>query len=346
MKELFKKWLSGTIVWKEEKTLRRLAQKDAFLKEAMEGYEAFPSADYDAIFENLKNKIGQKKRRSNTPNLLLWRVAAAAAMLVGAFYMFFWIGNQIEQPDELGEAINPITEEHKPIENQVEESLLEEEPLVYQDVNPNDTEPTPQATLQPKSKRESKKQSINATSKAKPKLGQIVESEPEQKITRRLRPTKEMPNAIANVDKAPPISINSIQETPIQQESQVVSPSSQSKVFQLDEAISSNQMLSIRRQPTELRQQRRLEPRPEGGFLSFERYLQQNLTEDNRSAVENEWEVDVHFFINEQGRPTNLSVREDIPAPLKVEAIRLIVEGPNWKPHKVEASYTIVFKAR
>jgi len=39
MIDLLKKWLSGSVNWEEEKRLRKEAETDAFLADAMEGYD-------------------------------------------------------------------------------------------------------------------------------------------------------------------------------------------------------------------------------------------------------------------------------------------------------------------
>ena len=65
MKNLLKKWLGGATTWQKEKQLRRASQKDDFLAEAIEGYDAFPNQDHTTTIRRLKTNchvIKHKKK--------------------------------------------------------------------------------------------------------------------------------------------------------------------------------------------------------------------------------------------------------------------------------------------
>jgi len=57
MKDLLKKWINGSGTWSEEQKLRQAAEKDHFLAEAMDGYDAFPITDHAAKIEQLKGRF-------------------------------------------------------------------------------------------------------------------------------------------------------------------------------------------------------------------------------------------------------------------------------------------------
>ena len=102
MKRLLKKWLSGATTWDEEKRLRKSAKEDAFLAEAIEGYDSFPTSDHDATIHRLKGKIGNGIQAEKTLFFYLNRVAAAA-VIIGVIGSFIWVQRALEQPEILSQ---------------------------------------------------------------------------------------------------------------------------------------------------------------------------------------------------------------------------------------------------
>jgi len=123
MKNLLKKWINGSVTWSEEKQLRQAAEKDHFLGEAMEGYDAFPITDHAAKIAQLKGRFRQPKKEEKRRLIMLSRIAAAAA-IIGVIGTFFWVQNELEQPTILSKKI----EQSKalPFEQNKEEDLAVE----------------------------------------------------------------------------------------------------------------------------------------------------------------------------------------------------------------------------
>ena len=96
--ELLKKWLDGSINWKEEKQLRNQAKKDEFLADALEGLDAAPELDHPqkihALHERLQERIGEKNKRSVFP----LKAIAAAAMVLLSVGIWWNIQNNLNQP--------------------------------------------------------------------------------------------------------------------------------------------------------------------------------------------------------------------------------------------------------
>jgi hypothetical protein len=86
-------------------------------------------------------------------------------------------------------------------------------------------------------------------------------------------------------------------------------------------------------------------PRPKGGFLKFERYVKKEMIypiEANEQGIEKE--VEVHFFIDNNGQAVDFQTTELDSYGFEKEAIRLIKEGPTWKPRNQKAYYIIKFE--
>ncbi|MFK7981206.1 MAG: energy transducer TonB [Saprospiraceae bacterium] len=104
MKDLLKKWINGNVTWSEEKQLRQAAEKDHFLAEAMEGYDAYPITDHAKKIEQLKGRFRKSKKEEKGLWITLSRVAAAAAV-IGVIGTFFWVQNRLEEPAILSQQI-------------------------------------------------------------------------------------------------------------------------------------------------------------------------------------------------------------------------------------------------
>lgn len=104
MKDLLKKWISGNVTWSEEKQLRQAAEKDHFLAEAMEGYDAFPITDHAAKVEQLKGRFRKPRKEEKGMVRMLSSVAAAAA-IIGVIGTLFWVQNALEAPAVLSQQI-------------------------------------------------------------------------------------------------------------------------------------------------------------------------------------------------------------------------------------------------
>lgn len=101
-----KGWLTGDADWKAEQELNRLGKKDAFLKDAMDGYRAMPEADHTQAVRDLKGKLRQQytKEDRGAGMLFSWKNIAAAAALIGAIGLFFWTQQSLDDPTTIVEA--------------------------------------------------------------------------------------------------------------------------------------------------------------------------------------------------------------------------------------------------
>ncbi len=87
--------------------------------------------------------------------------------------------------------------------------------------------------------------------------------------------------------------------------------------------------------------------RPKGGFSKFERYLKNNLRypiEANKEGLEAE--VEVRFFINEDGMLSDFQTLGNEDFGFEKEAIQLLREGPSWEPKNSKGSYVVKFKLK
>lgn len=124
MKDLLKKWINGSGTWSEEQQLRQAAEKDHFLAEAMEGYDAFPITDHAAKIEQLKGRF-RKPAKSEKGLVISFSRVAAAAAIIGVIGTFFWVQREIEQPAIFSQQMEQL-EVFPPLQNKDENTEIAE----------------------------------------------------------------------------------------------------------------------------------------------------------------------------------------------------------------------------
>ena len=85
-------------------------------------------------------------------------------------------------------------------------------------------------------------------------------------------------------------------------------------------------------------------PQPVIGKRKFQKYLKENLvrpTDDNCKDIKGE--VVLSFFVDEEGKPQNITVIHGLCEFADKEAIRLVKEGPKWTSGKLPARVTVRF---
>ena len=85
-------------------------------------------------------------------------------------------------------------------------------------------------------------------------------------------------------------------------------------------------------------------PQPVIGKRSYQKYLKENLvrpTDDNCKDIKGK--VVLSFFVDEEGKPQNITVIHGLCEFADKEAIRLVKEGPKWTSGKLPARVTVRF---
>ena len=78
------------------------------------------------------------------------------------------------------------------------------------------------------------------------------------------------------------------------------------------------------------------------GWRKYHRYLRNNRS--NPGALIQDTNIIISFTVNRDGRPENLKVVKGLSEAFNNEAIRLIKEGPKWKPGSSETQLSVEFK--
>ncbi|WP_301196286.1 carboxypeptidase-like regulatory domain-containing protein, partial [Bacteroides acidifaciens] len=85
-------------------------------------------------------------------------------------------------------------------------------------------------------------------------------------------------------------------------------------------------------------------PQPVIGKRSYQKYLKENLVHPaDEKCKDIKGEVVLSFFVDEEGKPQNITVIHGICEFADKEAIRLVKEGPKWTSGKLPARVTVRF---
>ncbi len=88
-----------------------------------------------------------------------------------------------------------------------------------------------------------------------------------------------------------------------------------------------------------------IDPRPKGGWKKFNKYIDENIQYPSSARINRiEGTVKVSFYINGKGRPEQIKIVESLCDPCDLEAIRLVEEGPKWRPRKRNTIASIKFE--
>lgn len=87
-----------------------------------------------------------------------------------------------------------------------------------------------------------------------------------------------------------------------------------------------------------------VEPQPRIGSKAYKKYLKKNLVRPTSvECAKAKGKVILHFYVNELGRPYNITVEKSLCPEADNEAIRLLKEGPDWVPGDVPTTLEVKF---
>ncbi len=205
---ILRRWISGEADAHDEQALRAQAGDDPFLRDAVEGLEAFPEGDHAQRVTRLKGRIRQRSsRRALGPVWLIRRMAAAAVVVGLAGWGIWWMARQ--PGAGLSDKSIAIQETAPPAEQTSQENAAVEEapstPMPTHSPTPH-TAPDPalqrsEDTARPSAARteEEASSTLPAIAAERPKTDDLATAKP---------PASTQPAEVAVMPQAEPLTTN------------------------------------------------------------------------------------------------------------------------------------------
>lgn len=318
---------------KDEQLLEKAAVSDPFLADAMEGYRQFPEGDHEAALARLRGKLLHRSG-NNKGGFVLWRIAAAVALLIlagGVFWMvsdnFGWKdSNMAYEPSDTRSENKPAAETKSLPGKQEEGSLTD---TVF---NHKSNGPEPEIAQM----REVKKDLGNLN---KPAPGKVNIKEPiaqasketpvppspamvsddvavtrEEQLKETIVLAEESAEAKTTVMDAEAVIMADIKDE-FQQDS--VNEAGMAKAPAAASGVNTKKIFTA--QP---------DVKPVGGFQKFEQYLEQNKVLPDSVMT---GEVLLQFVVEPNGSLSHIKALQYSDKVMEAEAIRLLTHGPLWE---------------
>ena len=311
------RYIQGTRKGKEAHHIEKEAMKDPFLADALEGYEKTQGNHQREVAKLQKEitrlqKRGKKRSINKKPNhLKAWSIAAGILIVIGAGTWF------ILNDSPISKDIQTITESE--MLTDIPAASGESKKVVTDSSEIPSKNP---AIAQATTKAEEKKEKIQI-----PEPIVVAEEEPaytmedvmveEQSAPVPVQPEKETADAVMRTVAEKPVADTTIASVDVSETRMAKSSVSETS-----------------------------KPQPVNGIEAYMEYIQRSLKRPTDEECRNaKGPVVVVFKIGQSGRPYNIRVTQGLCSSTNKEAIRLIINGPDWKKgsDSDEATITINF---
>ncbi len=322
-------YLQGKLKKSEAHKLESHLNLCTLCAEAVEGYREFSDQTGRFGEKNSVNKNKSGRIKALTKQTLGW---AASIILVIAAVVFVYN----EKPEPLRESTVAMKNETEAEEPPAQNDQLMDESAADKSANYSSKAiPEPLAGLSPEDK--------------------LVEIQEDIEVESEISLDSDLQEAVpALAEPVQNISNDLISDTPALDAAESIPSASKSEVNQ--EVLNQQAARSVAKQRTtqfdsENSLNSRSKPMPLVGFSAYRKYLSDSLVYPEQAKKNKvEGEVWVYFYVEPNGNLRNFRIGKSLGAGCDQEAIRLIKEGPEWKPahrqgmdYRAEALVKVVF---
>ncbi|MCB0653570.1 MAG: hypothetical protein KDC85_19995 [Saprospiraceae bacterium] len=318
---------------KDEQLLEKAAVSDPFLADAMEGYRQFPEGDHEAALARLKDKLLHRSG-NRKGGFVLWRIAAAVALLLlagGVFWMvndnFGWKDSNMAYEPSDTRSENKPPAETKSLPGKQEEGSRADTAFYHETNEPesqiaqvrkakkdpgNLNKPAPGGVNIKEPNAQAPKESPIPTSPAV--VSDDLPDTREDQLKETIVLAEESTEAKTTVMDADVVNMADIEDE-FQQDS--INKAGMAKAPAAASGVNTKNIFTA--QP---------DVKPAGGFQKFEQYLEQNKVLPDSVMT---GEVLLQFVVEPNGKLTHIKALQYSVKVMEAEAIRLITNGPLWE---------------
>jgi len=339
---------SGELSAAERHALEKAAMDDPFLADALEGYAATktPAEDLAALQLKLQLRIEKEKGRRKIFYIgNHWMKVAALFILIalGGWLIVQLFGGKESKTENVATFKKPMDTGKNTIADSVTASsaaalkvspLSEETPKEYKQATvAKHKSPTPRAVE-------------NTINDAKHPASALVST---QDSTKELAYVARQSAAAA--EQKTEAFRKSIAEAKDKEQGDLASTTDTVKNVNVtlkrsDEGLQEVVIAKARKQPAQRMNVTIDSLEPAEGWTNFDDYVASHLKEPEELKEKGmKGEVELLFEVNKEGEPVNIAVTQSLCAKCDEEAIRILKEGPKWKPNKKKGKIKIKFPA-
>lgn len=354
--ELLKKWLDGSINWKEEKLLREEARKDSFLADALGGLDTISDADHVHNIEVLEQRLQERVSKKNKRAIYPFKAIAAAAILLLSVGIWWNMQGNFKQPTitemqtKSVSPTSPLMEMNTTADNEgasipntvasITESIVEEKKELPKEFN---TKSNMEATMAPTKELAVVQKELPSTILSNDLKEETLANSQEtveifteaSSIVMEEAPSKVSAIVVENEEEEDAAGIAYVEEavvaspTPVVKaaESMLLTPAPTdmgviSAIAESDDIPASKVM---KRRSTNLPTTKVF---PIGGMEDFLMYLKDNKRNPEIANVKGT--VFLVFSLDKDGTVKDIEITKSLHPDYDKEAIRLLKEGPKW----------------
>jgi len=371
MIDLLKKWLGGSVTWQEEKRLRKQAEQDTFLADAMEGYDQLPMINHSEKLTALQQQIQKKHIKQPTKTLpYLGRSIAASLALLLSVGLFFLVQNRIQQSPTLAEhsfqktmhatdaetesASYAIESKSTPLAAKEESSSIVVEPIASAKKQVAKTQKSRQLKPYPApSKPEPKPTEPTKIQETPPTKTVIAEATKKKHLDQQESVLEEVAQvALSNTDEAAIIEAEvtteeAIEAIEIMSDNQPAAIAEEEFSISKKPSIQNNTVRKARTAPNLEQKIKQQLTQPLGGMEQFHQYIKDNIKypATTNGLLPLKGSVLLSFSIGSNGKVKDIQILKGLTKPYNQEAIRLLKKGPKWNNEGGEKGvYEVVFE--
>ena len=301
----FIRYTRGEMSKREENSFQRKLQKDPFAAEAAEGFSEISPREADDDMNRLGNRL--KHRISPGQRRVYYRVAASVAVLMIISSVFLYVGRNKPARQLSQEAVKPAQPEKT---TDSKDMAAPEKEAEQQVVNGTKKEAIPDEIVNPSV---TEKKEVLAIIEKKDTLLNVAEN----KIT-------EQPDAAAKQDIG---ALNVSKEKP---DTQLLAANEVVTVGY--GAVKSSRAVPAAAEKADSAGASYIPSQPVNGKTSFENYVRENIRKPAVLAAGQTVTVFLSFIVRSSGTIDSINVITSPGQEYSDESVRLIREGPSWKP--------------
>lgn len=320
----FLRYRKGEMTGEERNAFEKELQKDPFAAEAAEGFSMVSAGDAEKDMAYLKKQLNKKTKKSSFT--VYYRVAAAIAVLVALSVIILNKSDKqeytlSENKSELAKPANELPAS-EPVADKTEKSDVSPKPVTI-------------------ARTESRSLPASPT-KVKPFNKNIAVATDERKEVKEVTSAEEFPIDQVN-DTDSEVQVKDINLASVQSEIT-------SEQVETEKKMEVSKVAGVSA-PMEAKGRSLLDYTPPGpvtGIDSFNIYLERNIHNPETGNEKDDF-VTVSFTVRTDSTITDLKIIDSPGQNYSREAIRLIKEGPKWKPatingKPVEEKYRVTIK--